>query len=920
MPALDNSDEPPFGAQASTNNSHYFVDNSSNNNDNEFNSDLDEFPMELEDSNVNKNSSAKNPSRTFDAGSSFNKMKNSFSNAFFSLQPRNSFHNLNSQASADNLEDEDFENDNVNEMYSTGKKIEYEDLSAIDWQMEYAKERSRKKKLELQPGIYGKLLWLLDISHVWVVLILTGISVAFIAAFIDIVSRWLGEVKFGHCADAFYLPREYCCSGIDLKDECPKWVPWETSFHLRHDGFVGYMLSYLFYLVFTVIFAVAASILVLFYAPHARFSGMPEIKTILSGFVMKRFLGFRTLIMKSIGLILVVASGLWVGKEGPLVHVACCCANVAMMLFPHYYRNEAIKREILTAAASAGISVAFGSPIGGVLFSLEQLSYYFPERTMWNSFVAAMVAGVSLSFINPLRTGNLVLFQVVYDRIWHRFELVPFAIIGVLGGLYGALFIQLNIYFAKWRKNNQFLSQRPVLEVAIIAFITGVVTFPNIYTKIPTALSLSHLFQECTESSPGNLCKNEYWVSTFFLLMLSTIQGFFLTAYTFGTNIPAGLIMPSMVNGAFMGRAIGTLIQTWRLRHPDFILFESCPVDGVCITPGVYALVGAASALCGVTHLTVSTVVIMFELTGALNYVIPIMTGVMVSKWVSDAFNRKGIYESWIQFKEYPYLDNHNDQPIPDVAVESIMTKTEDLTIIPANGATIGSLHDILENSFSRGFPIVKSQNDMMLVGYITSNELRRALTEHKNALHDTPCTFTPLTPMTTSSGHSGLDTLSSDDTSSIGGRQDADSTSLFEFDGENTHAGIGVSSSSPINLCDWVELDPMSLSWESSLQLAASMFAKLGLRFILFTDKGQLRGLLTRKDVWLLLNSLDTDMSSSIDRLFPEASESTSSLTARGRLLSTLSYSLRGSEDEVRLLAGQDDDYDEHHNSRESA
>ena len=463
------------------------------------------------------------------------------------------------------------------------------------------------------------------------------------------------------------------------------------------------------------------------------------------------------------------------------------------------------------------------------------------------------------------------------------------------------------------------MSRRPVLEVAIVALITGIVTFPNIYTKIPTALSLSHLFQECTESAPGNLCKNESWVSTFFLLVLSTIQGFFLTAYTFGTNIPAGLIMPSMVNGAFMGRAIGTLIQTWRLRNPGFILFESCPVDGVCITPGVYALVGAASTLCGVTHLTVSTVVIMFELTGALNYVIPIMTGVMVSKWVSDAFNRKGIYETWIQFKEYPYLDNHNDQPIPDVAVESIMTKVEDLTLIPANGSTVGSLHDTLETSSSRGFPIVKSQDDMTLVGYITSNELRRALIEHTNTPRDTPCTFTALEPTTPTLGHGASDSYSADDASSIGGRQDADGVSLFEFDGGHNHAAIGASSAAPVNLREWAELDPMTLSWESSLQLAASMFAKLGLRFILFTDKGQLCGLLTRKDVWLLLNSLD-DLSNSMNEHFEENSASTSSLTARGRLLSTLSYSLRGSEDEVRLLAGQDDDYDETHQSQESA
>lgn len=62
---------------------------------------------------------------------------------------------------------------------------------------------------------------------------------------------------------------------------------------------------------------------------------------------------------------------MWLGKEGPLVHVACCCSNLLIQVFPTINENEARKREVLSAAAASGISVAFGAPIGGVLFSLE---------------------------------------------------------------------------------------------------------------------------------------------------------------------------------------------------------------------------------------------------------------------------------------------------------------------------------------------------------------------------------------------------------------------------------------------------------------------------------------------------------------------------------------------------------------------
>jgi len=99
-----------------------------------------------------------------------------------------------------------------------------------------------------------------------------------------------------------------------------------------------------------------------------------QVKTILSGFIIRGYLGKWTLLIKSISAPLAVASNLSLGKEGPLVHIAACCGNVFGRLFPKYARNEAKKREVLSAAAAAGVSVAFGAPVGGVLFSLEEVS------------------------------------------------------------------------------------------------------------------------------------------------------------------------------------------------------------------------------------------------------------------------------------------------------------------------------------------------------------------------------------------------------------------------------------------------------------------------------------------------------------------------------------------------------------------
>ncbi|GFV84676.1 hypothetical protein TNCV_4296581 [Trichonephila clavipes] len=82
------------------------------------------------------------------------------------------------------------------------------------------------------------------------------------------------------------------------------------------------------------------------FAPYACGSGVPEIKTILSGFIMRGYLGKWTLVIKSLGTMLAVSAGLSLGKEGPLVHIVCCLGNIISYWFPKYGKNEAKKREV----------------------------------------------------------------------------------------------------------------------------------------------------------------------------------------------------------------------------------------------------------------------------------------------------------------------------------------------------------------------------------------------------------------------------------------------------------------------------------------------------------------------------------------------------------------------------------------------
>ena len=184
----------------------------------------------------------------------------------------------------------------------------YDDLTAIDWIYEYAQERQRLRKLlSGGDGLSNTLKQLADASHVWIVLIATGIAVGFVAAGINIASDWLGDIKQGYCKNGddgghFYLNRQFCCWGHDDMAQCRDWTPWRSALGISSTG-AGYIVEYIFFILFSTLFAVSAALLVKQYSTYAKHSGIPEIKTVLGGFVMKRFLGGWTLVTKSIGLV-----------------------------------------------------------------------------------------------------------------------------------------------------------------------------------------------------------------------------------------------------------------------------------------------------------------------------------------------------------------------------------------------------------------------------------------------------------------------------------------------------------------------------------------------------------------------------------------------------------------------------------------
>lgn len=141
--------------------------------------------------------------------------------------------------------------------------------------------------------------------------------------------------------------------------------------------------------------------------PLAGGSGIPEVKGYLNGVRIPNSLNIKTLIGKLLSLMLSYSSGLFLGPEGPMVHigamVGAAVGQVKSKTFRWYpkilwrYHNDRDRRDFITSGVGAGIAAAFGAPIGGVLFSIEEVCSFWTKQVTWRTFFSCLVATITVN-------------------------------------------------------------------------------------------------------------------------------------------------------------------------------------------------------------------------------------------------------------------------------------------------------------------------------------------------------------------------------------------------------------------------------------------------------------------------------------------------------------------------------------------
>ena len=151
----------------------------------------------------------------------------------------------------------------------------------------------------------------------------------------------------------------------------------------------------------------------IFWGPGANGSGNAELIGYWNGINYPNLIGFETFVTKVFGVVLAVTSGLCVGKEGPLAHIGGIIGVVVPYLpLPkfNWFRNDATKRNLIAAGASAGVSVAFGAPVGGTLFAFElsKPTPFWKFSTLWKAFISCSVAVFVLAFVASAMAGEVI--------------------------------------------------------------------------------------------------------------------------------------------------------------------------------------------------------------------------------------------------------------------------------------------------------------------------------------------------------------------------------------------------------------------------------------------------------------------------------------------------------------------------------
>lgn len=428
--------------------------------------------------------------------------------------------------------------------------------------------------------------------------------------------------------------------------------------------------------------------IVLRLAPDARGSGIPQVMLAVSnlgGRVPRRLLVWRP-----IATALSIGSGASLGTEGPVVQMG---AAMASLVSGWWRLNDERRRNLAAVAAAGGIAATFNAPIAGVLFALEVVLGQFQGRY----FASVVIGAVAATAVSRSLLGDAPAFAVSRDYVLQTpLELPLYLALGVLASLLAVAFIRVMVGSEDLLNR---LGVRAWSRPALGGLAVGAL-----------ALALPQVLGRGYETTGAIL--NEDLRAP--LLLAGLLLGKMLaTGASIGSWGSGGIFAPVLMVGATFGSLFGHAAQAL--------------LPQLTVRPGAYALVGMAAVFSGVTRAPMSSIVMIFEISGSYEMILPLLLSAVIATLGADLLHPESFYGLMLSRRGLSLMRMRETDLLQTVTVGEVMER-EVPTVFAED--TVSDLAQLLVASHHHGFVVVRRDDPDTMVGIVTLSDLERARRE----------------------------------------------------------------------------------------------------------------------------------------------------------------------------------------------
>ena len=350
------------------------------------------------------------------------------------------------------------------------------------------------------------------------------------------------------------------------------------------------------------LFAVLVSLFV-YKEPYISGSGIPQVKGELMGKIKTNWL--RVLLLKFFGGIMAISSGLALGREGPSIQLGAMVGKGFSRLSGRLKTEEKL---LISAGAGAGLAAAFGAPLAGLVFVLEELRKDFDPKVLLSTMAASATAEYVASFVFGLDPVFAVFAfsKPTLQDYW--MILILGVVLGVIGVLYNkAIAISQDLQS----------KIRPAWLKALIAALV--------------VISLACVYPICLGSGHSLVEETGFGLNTAGTIGLLLLVRFFYSVYSFGTGAPGGIFLPLLVLGALAGGLFTTVVS---------------PLAGLPTgNEAFYVILGMAGMFSAIVRAPLTGIILISEMTGTLSSLLPLSLVALISFITAEALGGEPVYD-----------------------------------------------------------------------------------------------------------------------------------------------------------------------------------------------------------------------------------------------------------------------------------